>query len=98
MHDHNWVVEAAIQCTRLNQLGIGIEFKDVKNVVTDVLTKLDHTHLNEVAEFGSINPTSENLAKFIYKELSRRLNTEHATVKKVIVSESTGCGASYCEN
>lgn len=97
MHGHNWDVEAYIQCTRLNQLGIGVDFRDVKEIVKDVLGKLDHTNLNEVAEFGSINPTSENIAKFLYNELSRRLNTEVITVKKVMVFESPGCGSSYQE-
>jgi 6-pyruvoyltetrahydropterin/6-carboxytetrahydropterin synthase len=97
MHGHNWIVEAYIQCTKLNKLGIGIDFRDVKEIVKDVLGKLDHTNLNEIAEFGSINPTSENLSKLIYTELSRRLNTDATKVKKVMVFESPGCGSSYQE-
>lgn len=97
MHGHNWIVEAYIRCSKLNKLGIGIDFRDVKGVVKDVLSKLDHTTLNDVAEFGSINPTSENLSKFLYTELSRRLNTEHIKVHKVMVFESPGCGSSFRE-
>jgi len=97
MHGHNWIVEAYIQCTKLNKLGIGIDFRDVKRIVKDVLSKLDHTTLNDVAEFGHINPTSENLAKFIYSELGRRLNSDTIQVKKVMVFESPGCGSSYQE-
>ena len=63
MHGHNWIVEAYIRCPRLNKLGIGIDFRDVKEIVKDVLDKLDHTTLNEVVEFSSINPTPENLSK-----------------------------------
>lgn len=97
LHGHNWTVEAYIQCTKLNKLGIGIDFRDVKGVVKDVLSRLDHTNLNDIAEFGSINPTSENISKLLYTELSRRLNTEHMTVSKVMVFESPGCGSSYRE-
>ncbi len=97
IHGHNWEVEAFIQCRKLNKLGFGIDFMDVKKVVQDILGKLDHTNLNEVAEFGSINPTSENISKFLYKELSRRLNTEFIKVTKVMVMESPGCGSSYWE-
>ncbi|OQY50213.1 MAG: 6-carboxytetrahydropterin synthase QueD [Desulfobacteraceae bacterium 4572_89] len=97
IHGHNWIVQAYIQCSKLNKLGIGIDFRDVKGVVKDVLSKLDHTNLNEVVEFSSINPTSENLSKFIYKELSRRLNTDHIKVSKIMVFESPGCGSSYQE-
>jgi 6-pyruvoyltetrahydropterin/6-carboxytetrahydropterin synthase len=97
LHGHNWIVEAYIQCTKLNRLGIGIDFRDVKRTVKDVLGKLDHTNLNDVAEFGSINPTSENLAKLLYTELSGRLNTDFIKVKKIMVFESPGCGSSYQE-
>ena len=96
-HGHTWEVEATICCTRLNRLGIGIDFKDVKEVIQDVLGRLGDTNLNEVAEFGSINPTSENLAKLLYTELATRLNTAHVNVKKMTVFESPGCGASYSE-
>lgn len=97
MHGHNWTVEAFIQCTKLTKLGIGVDFIDVKRVLQDILGKLDHTTLNDVVEFSSINPTSENIAKFLYRELSRRLNTDSVTVKKVMVFEGPGCGASYQE-
>jgi 6-pyruvoyltetrahydropterin/6-carboxytetrahydropterin synthase len=97
LHGHNWIVEAYIHCTKLNKLGIGIDFRDVKRIVKDVLSKLDHTNLNDVAEFGHINPTSENIAKFLYTELSRRLNSDHIKVNKIMVFESPGCGSSYQE-
>ncbi len=97
MHGHNWIVETYIQCTKLNKLGIGVDFMDAKNVIKDVLSKFDHTTLNEVSEFSSINPTSENLSRFLYTELSQRLNTEYITVSKVMVFESPGCGSSYQE-
>ncbi len=98
MHGHNWIVEAYIHCTKLNKLGIGVDFRDVKSVVKDVLSKLDHTTLNDIAEFGNINPTSENISKLLYTELSHRLNTDHVHVNKVMVFESPGCGSSYQED
>jgi 6-pyruvoyltetrahydropterin/6-carboxytetrahydropterin synthase len=97
LHGHNWKVEAYIQCTKLNKLGIGVDFRDVKKVVKSVLKGLDHTNLNEVTQFESINPTSENISRFLYNELSQRLNTEYIKVKKIMVFESTGCGSSYQE-
>ena len=97
MHGHNWIVEAYIQCTKLNQLGIGIDFLDVQAALKDVLSKLDHTFLNENPAFTNINPTSETLSRFLFTELSQRLNTEHIRVSKVMVIESPGCGSSYQE-
>ncbi len=97
LHGHNWIIEAYIRCRKLNKLGIGIDFRDVKGVLKDVLGKLDHTNLNDIAEFGAINPTSENLAKFLFIELSLRLNTDSTKVKKIMVFESPGCGSAYWE-
>jgi 6-pyruvoyltetrahydropterin/6-carboxytetrahydropterin synthase len=97
MHGHNWIIEAYIQCTKLDQLGIGIDFMDVKTAVKDVLKGLDHSFLNENPAFAHINPTSETLAKFLFTQLSERLNTEHIKVSKVMVMESPGCGSSYQE-
>lgn len=97
VHGHNWIVETYIQCSKLNKMGFGVDFMDVKQVVSDILGKLDHTNLNDVAEFGNINPTSENIAKFLYTEMSRRLNSERVKVSKVMVMESPGCGSSYQE-
>ncbi len=97
MHGHNWEVETYIQCTELNKIGIGVDFRDVKKIVKDVLKGLDHTNLNEIAAFGSINPTSENLSRFLYNKLSEKLNSKHIKVNKITVFESPGCGSSYQE-
>jgi 6-pyruvoyltetrahydropterin/6-carboxytetrahydropterin synthase len=97
IHGHNWEVETFIEFRKLNQLGFGIDFMDVKKVVQDILKKLDHTNLNEIVEFSGVNPTSENISKFLYTELARRLNTEFVKVTRVMVMESPGCGSSYWE-
>ena len=97
LHSHKWTVEAKIRCTTLNRLGTGMEFKDVKNVLGDILGRLDDTTLNDVVEFGSINPTAENLAKFIYAELSRCLNTDRVRVVRIKVFETPDCGVAYSE-
>jgi len=97
MHGHNWDVEAYIQCTKLNKLGIAVDFKKVTKIIKNVLNKLDHTNLNEVAEFNSINPTAENISKFLYNELSGRLNTEFIKLVKIVVFESPDYGSSYQE-
>ncbi|WDP91591.1 MAG: 6-carboxytetrahydropterin synthase [Desulfobacter sp.] len=96
-HGHKWGVEVKLRCSTLNRLGVGMDFKDVKKVVGDVLGRLNDTNLNDVVEFGSINPTAENLAKFLYAELGRCLNTDRITVKKVKVFETPDCGVAYSE-
>ena len=61
-HGHNWIIEAFIRCTKLDDIGIGIDFRDIKQGVKGVLSGLDHFNLNELAAFENVNPTSENIA------------------------------------
>lgn len=97
VHGHNWVVEVFVQCKELDEIGIGIDFRDIKQAVKDVLEGLDHFHLNELPAFREVNPSSENISRFIYTELSKKLNSEAAKVSKVKVCETPGAGASYWE-
>ena len=97
IHGHNWIIEVFVRCKELNEIGIGIDFRDIKKGVKDVLRNLDHFNLNDLPAFKGMNPTSENIAKFLYKELSRKLNLEHVKISKVKVSETPGAGAFYWE-
>ena len=96
-HGHNWIVEAYVKCTELDQIGIGIDFRDIKQAVREVLFNLDHFDLNELEPFREVNPSSENIAKYIYQELSKKLNTHSARVSRVKVCETPGAGAYYWE-
>ncbi|MEA1968651.1 MAG: 6-carboxytetrahydropterin synthase QueD [Thermodesulfobacteriota bacterium] len=97
LHGHNWIIEAFVECRKLNALGIGIDFRDVKDTLKKILKKLDHTNLNELAEFGSINPTSENIARFLYQELKKQFNTKNIKISRIKVCETPGCGSTYWE-
>jgi len=97
LHGHNWIIEAYVRCKELDDIGIGIDFRDIKKGVKDVIEGLDHFNLNELPAFKDENPTSENIAKFIYKKLSKKLNSKTASVSKVKVSETPVAGAFYWE-
>jgi len=97
LHGHNWAVEVTVECEELNEIGIGIDFRDVKQSVREALHRLDHVNLNELPQFCDINPSSENIARHLYNELSRKLNTEKIRVSRVRVSETPTSKASYRE-
>ena len=97
IHGHNWAIEVYVRCRGLNDIGIGIDFRDIKQGVEAVLEELDHTHLNDLPPFRDRNPTSENIAHYLYKELGARLNTEAVAVSRIKVSETPGAGAIYWE-
>ena len=96
-HGHNWIIEAFVKCRELDQIGIGIDFRDIKQSIRDVLADLDHFNLNDLPAFENVNPTSENIARFLYRELSGKLNSDVVKVSKVKVSETPGAGAFYWE-
>ena len=98
LHGHNWTVQAFVQAEKLDEIGIAIDFKKLKRVLDKILDALDHKCLNEIPPFDQNNPTSENLAKYIYETLSEQINDTKAKVTKVRVCESPGSGASYFEN
>ncbi|EFK06594.1 queuosine biosynthesis protein QueD [delta proteobacterium NaphS2] len=97
VHGHNWIIDVFVRCRKLDDIGIGIDFRDIKKSVKNVLKGLDHFNLNDLPVFQDMNPTSENIARFLYRELSLQLNSDTATVSKVKVSETPGAGAFYWE-
>ena len=56
MHGHNWKVEVEVTATKLDNVGMGIDFKLIKNATKDVAKKLDHRYLNDIKPFDEINP------------------------------------------
>ncbi len=97
LHGHNWIIEVLIKCRQLNSIGIGVDFRMVKEKLKQVLQRFDHVNLNDLSDFVSINPTSENIARIIYEQLSSQFNTESIKVSRVKVWETQGCGSSYEE-
>ncbi len=97
IHGHNWKVEVYIQSDKLDDLGMVMDFKVLKKKTEQFLKIYDHKYLNEVAPFDKINPSSENLARSIYKELSKKINNKNCKVSKVKVWESDDASANYYE-
>jgi len=96
-HGHNWIIDVFVKCKELDEIGIGVDFRDIKKGVKDVLKGLDHFNLNELVPFKEDNPTSENIARFLYIQLGKRLNSDIVKVSKIKVSETPGAGAFYWE-
>ncbi len=97
LHGHNWKIEVCLTGTELGEDGLLIDFRRVKEAAAAILEKLDHTFLNEVEPFRSINPSSENIARYIYQFLSRDLNDQKVAVSKVTAWESETACATYME-
>jgi len=94
LHGHNWKVHVVLRGHQLDSLGMLVDFRDAKRRINAILSAFDHHYLNELTPFVSENPTTENIARFIYGALADSL-PEGIVVAKVTAWESDHCGASY---
>jgi 6-pyruvoyltetrahydropterin/6-carboxytetrahydropterin synthase len=69
LHGHRFKVVVSLKATRLNKIGLAYDFVELKRRLNEVLARFDHTSLNDVPPFDKINPSSENIASTIYKQL-----------------------------
>ena len=97
-HGHNWSVQVFIRSEKLDEIGIAVDFKALKRELDALLGELDHKDLNSIPPFDKLNPTSENIAMYIYKRLSGKLNGNGVKVYRVRVGENASSGASYFED
>jgi len=94
-HGHNWKVEVAVKATGLDNLGMGIDFRTLKEALNKVLDSLDHHDLNGHTAFQSINPSSENIAVYIFNNLHKDLSHDRYGVHSVTVRETDNSGVTY---
>jgi len=94
LHGHNWKVEAAVLCSKLDKSGMVMDFKCLKSELNKILENLDHKYLNNISYFKKANPTSENIARYIYERLKAR---QVKILKSITVWESDNACATYYE-
>ncbi len=95
LHGHNWKVEISVVSDRLNKEGVVIDFKILKQKLEKALKFLDHTYLNDLPYFSGKEPSSENIAKYIFDKLKRELKEHRVTLKRVTAWESENACATY---
>ncbi|UFS70833.1 6-carboxytetrahydropterin synthase QueD [Geomonas sp. RF6] len=97
LHGHNWKVEVSVTTTELDKAGLGIDFKILKRETNTLLKTLDHKYLNELPPFLEDSPSSENIARYLYGELTKIFAEQKVKVEMVTVWESDFAAASYYE-
>ena len=97
-HGHNWKIEVTIRAEKLDELGMALDFRVAKDSVKKIIDTLDHIDLNEHPAFQNRNPSSENIAVYIFENLKEILTTEHYAPYCVQVRETDNCGVIYRED
>jgi 6-pyruvoyltetrahydropterin/6-carboxytetrahydropterin synthase len=104
LHGHTWTVEVTVCGEHLDDCGMIIDFKVLKDIVDKIIRPFDHSYLNELdvlnASHVQMNPTAENLAYYIYQEMKKVLVSDYPNVKisAVRIWESPEASAIYQED
>ncbi|MBC8493334.1 MAG: 6-carboxytetrahydropterin synthase QueD [bacterium] len=98
LHGHNWQVEVLVSSKVLDDVGMAIDFREIKKQTKVVIKRLDHQYLNEVEPFNQLNPTAENIAKYFHEEVGKLINTEDVRVKEVTIWETLRASVTYSED
>jgi 6-pyruvoyltetrahydropterin/6-carboxytetrahydropterin synthase len=97
LHGHNWKVHVHVIAEKLNELDMAIDFHELKDFVGEVIAPLDHGFLNDLFPFTEKNPSSENIAKWIFDSLKKKVNDNNLRLSAVTVWESETTSATYFE-
>lgn len=89
MHGHSFRVQVYVRGPLDPRLGWVMDFAEVKAAFQSIEDQVDHRCLNEVA--GLENPTSENLARWLWKKLLPML----PALSKIVVRETCTSGCAY---
>ncbi|GAB4336399.1 MAG: 6-carboxytetrahydropterin synthase QueD [Calditrichia bacterium] len=89
LHGHTFKITIFVEGKVDPQTGWVIDFADIKAAFKPLYKMLDHHYLNDIE--GLENPTSENLAKWIWK----RLKPELPGLSKIMINETPTSGCIY---
>ncbi len=95
LHGHNWKIEVSVVSDRLTKQGIVIDFGILKEKLAKIVSTLDHTYLNDLPCFAGKEPSSENIARYIFDQLKPELKPFPVKLKRVTAWESDTANATY---
>ncbi len=97
VHGHNYKVRVTLAGKELDSTGLLYDFVHLKQVIQGVIRSLDHRFLNDSAPFDTINPSAENIARYIYDETSKQMKQppNGAGISSITVWETDVTAATY---
>lgn len=93
-HSHNWLVTAEVCCSRLDRRGLVIDFSRLRATVDNIVSGLGDSALLKNDYFKQNSPSAENVSRFIYQKLRRKL-PKGVKLRAVRVTEEPGCWAQF---
>ena len=95
LHGHNWKVEVVLSGKNLDESGVVLDFAEVKAATSEIMSEIDHRYLNDLPFFMENNPSSENIARYIFHRLQEKIDNDRVRIRRVTAWESQDACASY---
>jgi 6-pyruvoyltetrahydropterin/6-carboxytetrahydropterin synthase len=96
LHGHNYKIEIFARGRELDHIGLLVDFGELKTAADDIVTYLDHRNINELPPFDAeLNPSAENLARYILERVAASVGDERVQVYKVRCYETPTSVATY---
>ena len=96
LHGHNYKIEIYARGRELDNIGLLVDFGELKGAADEVVQYLDHRNINELEPFDEeLNPSAENLARYILERVASRVGDERVQVYKVRCYETPTSVATY---
>lgn len=97
LHGHNWKVEVCVASEDLDRSGMVMDFAELKRIANSIIDELDHKHLNDLDYFKKNNPSSEEIARYLYNKIKERLPKNSLFLDEVSIWETDTSCATYRE-
>ena len=96
LHGHNYKIEIFARGSELNNIGLLVDFVELKEAADEIVTYLDHKNLNELEPFvAEQNPSAENVARFVLQRIASKIDDERVQIYKVKCWETPTSVATY---
>ncbi len=96
VHGHNYRVQVIVRGEQLDQTGMLADFVELKRLLRAISEPLDHIFLNDIEPFREVNPSAENIARYICEKMTEGLRVENPVeVAEVKVWETDIQSATY---
>ena len=96
LHGHNYRIEIYARGSELDNIGLLVDFGELKDAADEVVAYLDHGNINELPPFDEeLNPSAENLARYILERVAGRVGDDRVRVYKVRCFETPTSVATY---
>ena len=95
LHGHNYRVLVHAEAKVLDKTSYVLDFSALKKAAVEATDRFDHQNINDVPPFTELNPTAEELARYLCEQLGRRFDDERVRICKVEVFETDNNRAEY---